>query len=88
MRSNLLVYAPTGGRITDVRDPNGEVEVLPQVHEGQVVTGRRVVLGAGESVTTEIDITTGPGFDQDPELRMTPGPGNERFTSSTLTCRH
>ncbi len=87
MRSNLLVYAPTGGRITDVRDPEGEVEAFPQVHEGQVVAGRRVVLAEGESVTTVIDITTGPGYAHDPILRMTPGPGGERFTSSTLTCR-
>lgn len=87
MRTNLLVYAPTGGRITDVRDPDGEATVLPQVHDGQAVVARQVLLPAGQSVTTEIDITTGAGLSQDPVLRMTAGPGNERFTSSTLTCR-
>ncbi|HLS33941.1 MAG TPA: DUF4012 domain-containing protein, partial [Brevibacterium sp.] len=87
MRSNLLVYAPTGGRITDVRDPDGDIEAFPQIHEGQVVVGRRVVLSPGDTVTTELDITTGPGFTADAILRTTPGPGNERFTSSALTCR-
>lgn len=87
MRSNLLVYAPTGGRITEVRDPAGDVQVLPQIHEGQVVVGRRVQLSPGQSVTTELDITSGPGYGQDTLLRMTPGPGDERFDSSTLTCR-
>lgn len=87
MRSNLLVYAPTGGRITDVRDPDGEVEVLPQVHDGQVVVGRRVTLAPGETVTTEVDITTGPGFTGDALLRTTPGPGGGKFSSSALTCR-
>ena len=86
MRSNLLVYAPTGGRITDVRDPAGEVEVLPQVHDDQVVVGRRVPLSPGESVTTEIDITTGTGFTGAALLRTTPGPGGETFASSALTC--
>ncbi|TNC19710.1 DUF4012 domain-containing protein [Georgenia sp. 311] len=86
MRSNLLVYAPTGGRITGVRDPAGEVEVLPQVHDDQVVVGRRVHLSPGQSVTTEIDITTGTGLTGDPILRTTPGPGNEMFVSAALTC--
>ncbi|PYF95940.1 Type II secretory pathway, pseudopilin PulG [Georgenia satyanarayanai] len=89
MRSNLFVYAPTGGRITDVRDPDTEaVGAFPQVHDQQVVVGRRVNLSPGDSVTTQFDITTGPGFTGDAVLRMTPGPGSERYVSSTLTCRH
>lgn len=87
MRSNLLVYAPTGGRITDVRDPDGEVEAVPQVHEGQVVLGRRVELSPGDSVTTEVDITTGPGFTDEALLRLTPGPKSESYASSTFECR-
>ncbi|MBD8063403.1 DUF4012 domain-containing protein [Oceanitalea stevensii] len=89
MRSNLLVYAPTGGRITDVRDPDtDDVGAFPQVHNQQVVVGRRVNLSPGDSVTTQFDITTGPGFTSDAVLRMTPGPGGERYISSALTCRH
>lgn len=87
MRSNLLVYAPTGGRITDMRDPDGTVDAFPQIHDGQVVAARRVYLSPGESVTTQVDITTGAGFTEDAVLRMTPGPGGESFVSSALTCR-
>ncbi|WP_454085393.1 DUF4012 domain-containing protein [Georgenia sp. Marseille-Q6866] len=87
MRSNLLVYAPTGGRITDMRDPEGTVDAFPQIHGGQVVAARRIYLSPGDSVTTQVDITTGPGFTEDAALRMTPGPGDERFISSALTCR-
>ncbi|WP_413452515.1 DUF4012 domain-containing protein [Georgenia phoenicis] len=87
MRSNVLVYAPTGGRITDVRDPDGAVEAFPQVHDDQVVVARRVHLSPGQSVTTEFDITSGPGYGLETLLRMTPGPGSERFVSATLTCR-
>ncbi|WP_152190666.1 DUF4012 domain-containing protein [Georgenia satyanarayanai] len=88
MRSNLLVYAPTGGRITDVRDPNAdEVGAFPQVHDQQVVVGRRVSLSPGDSVITQFDITTGPGFTEDAVLRTTPGPGGERYISTALTCR-
>lgn len=87
MRSNLLVYAPTGGRITDMRDPEGTVDAFPQIHDGQVVAARRVYLSPGDSVTTQVDITTGAGFTEDAVLRMTPGPGGESFVSSALTCR-
>lgn len=88
MRSNLLVYAPTGGRITDVRDPEtDDVGAFPQIHDQQVVVARRVNLSPGDSVTTQFDITTGPGFTGDAVLRMTPGPGDERHISSLLTCR-
>ena len=88
MRSNLLVYAPTGGRITDVRDPDvDDVGAFPQIHDQQVVAARVVNLGPGDTVTTQFDITTGPGFTEDTSLRITPGPGGESFVSSALTCR-
>lgn len=88
MRSSVLVYAPTGGRITEARDPGtDDISVAPQIHDHQVVVARRVDLSPGDSVTTQFDITTGPGFTEDAVLRMTPGPGGERFISSALTCR-
>ncbi|MFC4553884.1 DUF4012 domain-containing protein [Georgenia faecalis] len=86
MRSNVLVYAPTGGRITDVRASNGEPDVLPQIHDDLVVAARRIVLSPGETVTTEYDITTGPGLDGEVDLRLTPGPGDGKFTSSGSQC--
>jgi hypothetical protein len=86
MRSNLLVYAPTGGRITEVRADDGDPGALPQIHDGLVVAARLVILAPGESVTTEVDITTGPGYTAPAMLRTTPGPGVEKFLTSTLTC--
>ncbi len=88
VRSNLLVYAPTGGRITEVRDPDREARTLPQIHNGQVVVARQIQMSPGESVTTELKISTGPGFTEDVLVRTTPGPGSERYTTSALTCRH
>ncbi|MEE6289272.1 DUF4012 domain-containing protein [Georgenia sp. MJ173] len=86
MRSNLLVYAPTGGRITDVRAAEGDPGVLPQIHNDLVVAARRVALEPGESATTEVDITTGPGYTLPAILRTTPGPGGDNFSATAWTC--
>ncbi|MEE6274179.1 DUF4012 domain-containing protein [Georgenia sp. MJ206] len=86
MRSNLLVYAPTGGRITDVTASDGDPQILPNIHDDLVVAARRVVLAPGESVATEYRITTAAASSNRVDLRMTPGAGGSKFAGSVSTC--
>lgn len=72
VRTNVLLYAPTGGRVEDVAVSNGSPGVLSQIHHGQSVVGRTVQLQPGERVTVTYDLTTGPGQPGRPVLRVTP----------------
>lgn len=72
MRTNVLVYAPEGGFVDDVRVEGAEPGVHSQMHEGLAVVGKTVVLAPGAGVILEYDIRTGPNHGGDPALRITP----------------
>lgn len=73
LRMNLLLYAPTGGLVEDVRVSSGEPGVTSQVHDDLAVVGRTVQIGPGEMQRLEFDVTTGPGQAEAVILRTTPG---------------
>ena len=72
VRMNVLLYAPTGGRVDDVRVKNGPPGVFSQTHNGLAVVGRTVQLKPGQSQTIDYNVLTGPGQTGAPTLRVTP----------------
>ena len=72
VRTNLLLYAPTGGEIDDVRASSGEQGVFSQVHNGLSVVGKTMQLKPGQRVVIDYDILTGPAQPETPILRVTP----------------
>lgn len=72
MRENILVYAPAGGLVDNVRVVGAEEGVHAQSHEGLAVTGKTLVFAPGDSVVLEYDILSGPGQPGTPVLRTTP----------------
>ena len=72
MRMNVLVYAPAGGLIDDVRVEGAEPGVHSQAHEGLNVVGKTIVLAPGQSVVLEYDLVSGQGQRAEPMLRTTP----------------
>lgn len=72
MRENLLVYAPEGGLVDDVRVEGTEPGVHAQSHNGLSVTAKTVVFPPGETIVIEYDIITGPGQPGTPVVRVTP----------------
>jgi hypothetical protein len=69
---NVLLYAPSGGRVDDVRVKYGVQGVFSQTHNGLAVVGRTVQLTPGQSQTIDYDVLTGPGQTGVPKLRVTP----------------
>ena len=69
---NVLLYAPLGGRVDDVRVSPGSPGVFSQTHDGLAVVGRTVQLKPGESVVIDYDVATGSGQPGAPVLRVTP----------------
>jgi len=72
MRVNVLLYAPTGGRIEDVVIEGAEPGVTSQAHGGLTVVGKTVTLAAGQSATVGYRVTTGVVYLDDPLLRVSP----------------
>ena len=72
VRTNVLLYAPSGGRVDDVRASSGEQGVFSQVHNGLAVVGKTVQLRPGQQIVLTYDILTGPGQPDTPVLRVTP----------------
>lgn len=72
MRVNVLLYAPTGGRIEDVVIEGAEPGVTSQVHSGLNVVGKTVSLAAGQLTSLEYRITTSADHVDDPLLRVSP----------------
>jgi hypothetical protein len=72
VRTNVLLYAPSGGRVDDVRASSGDQGVFSQVHNGLAVVGRTVQLKPGQQIALTYDILTGPGQPDTPVLRVTP----------------
>ena len=72
VRTNVLLYAPEGGRVDDVRVSSRVQGVFAQTHNGLQVVGRTVQLKPGERLVIDYDILTGPGQHGTPVLRVTP----------------
>ena len=72
MRTNVLVYAPEGGYVDDVRVEGVEPGVHSQTHGGLAVVGKTVELAPGAGVVLEYDVRTGSNQPGQPALRVTP----------------
>ena len=72
VRTNVLLYAPSGGQVDDVRVSSGAQGVFSQTHNRLAVVGRTVQLKPGERVALTYDIRTGRGQPGTPVLRVTP----------------
>ncbi|HZL05109.1 MAG TPA: hypothetical protein VFE45_06785, partial [Coriobacteriia bacterium] len=72
MRTNVLLYAPEGGRVDTVRVEGAEPGVHAQFHNGLAVAGKTVVLGPGDEVVIEYDVHSGADQPGVPVLRATP----------------
>jgi len=72
VRTNVLLYAPSGGRVDDVRVSGGEPGVFSQTHNGLAVVGKTVQLKPGQRVVIVYDLLTGKGQPGTPVLRVTP----------------
>ncbi|MFC8732579.1 DUF4012 domain-containing protein [Luteimicrobium sp. NPDC057192] len=71
-RTNVLVYAPTGGGIASSRASAGTPGLFAQVHDGLSVGARTVTLEPGGKATLRLTIDTGPGQSGDVVVRSTP----------------
>ena len=72
VRTNVLLYAPKGGRVDDVRVTGGDQGVFSQTHNGLAVVGKTVQLKPGQQIVIDYDILTGQGQQGIPVLRVTP----------------
>lgn len=72
VRTDVLLYAPAGGRVDDVRVSGAEQGVFSQTHNGLAVVGKTVQLKPGQRVVIDYDILTGRQQPRTPVLRVTP----------------
>ena len=72
VRTNVLLYAPRGGLVDNVRASSGGPGAFSQIHNGLAVAGRTVQLKPGQRVVIDYDVITGPGQPGIPVLRVTP----------------
>ena len=72
VKTNVLLYAPSGGRVDDVKVKGGEQGVFSQTHNGLSVAGKTVQLKPGQRVVIEYNLLTGKGQPGIPVLRVTP----------------
>jgi hypothetical protein len=85
-RSDVLVYAPTGGVITGFRSDDGAQGMTTHFHDGLHVAARTVVLAPDETVTMEYDIRSSGDFAEPVRVRTTPGPVAGQFRVSSSPC--
>ena len=72
VKTNVLLYAPAGGRVDGVRVGGGESGVFSQTHNGLAVVGKTVQLKPGQRIVIDYDIVTGRKQLGTPVLRVTP----------------
>jgi hypothetical protein len=87
VRTNVLLYAPSGGRVDSVRISRGPQGIFAQTHNGLAVVGRTVQLKPGESLTLDYDIVTGPGQPGIPVMRVTPVTFGKIVINTTSPCQ-
>jgi hypothetical protein len=86
IRSDVLVYAPTDGVITDFRSSDGARGMTTHFHDGLHVAARTVVLKPGESVTLDYEITSHGELPEPARIRVTPGADERRFSVASSHC--
>ena len=82
----MLLYAPSGGRVDDVRVSSGRQGVFSQTHNGLAVVGRTVQLKPGQRIVIDYDILTGRGQRGAPRLRVTPVTFGEIVINAPTRC--
>ncbi|UNX55366.1 DUF4012 domain-containing protein [Georgenia sp. TF02-10] len=85
-RSQLMVYAPTGSRITAASISDDDATYRPHQHDGLAVAAHTVTLAPGERVTAEYTLITPRELSGAPQVRTTPGPAPGQFSGSTSPC--
>jgi hypothetical protein len=85
VRMNVLLYAPAGGLIDDIRASTGEQGVFSQTHNGLAVVGKTVQLKPGEQIVLDYDVHTGSRQPGSPVLRVTPVTLGQKRTK-TSSC--
>ncbi|WP_345214600.1 DUF4012 domain-containing protein [Georgenia halophila] len=86
MRSQIVLYAPRGGQITNFVASDGQTAGTPAVHDGLSAVSTRVTLSPGETRTLDYDVRLQEPLAVDPIVRVTPGPADGQFTASTSPC--
>jgi len=86
VRTNVLIYAPAGGQVKNVRVNSGVSGGFVQSEGGLVVVGRTIQLRPGEQAIISYDIVTGKGQTGAPIVRVTPGAAQKAATSSPSGC--
>ncbi len=86
LQTNVLLYAPEGGRVETVRVDGAPAAVFAQVHDGLGVVGRTVQLRPGGSVQFDYDVVGGAGQTGEPVVRTTPTTSGETSTTPGPDC--
>jgi hypothetical protein len=86
VRTNVLLYAPFGGRVDDVRVSGGDPGVFSQTHNGLAVVGKTVQLKPGQRIVINYDLLTGKGQPGTPVLRVTPVALGKNLIGPTTGC--
>lgn len=74
IRTNVLLYAPSGGTLLKVTSDGAERPVLTQEQQGRSAASTTVEMRPGQSVTLSYELLTAPRSAGVPQLRTTPGP--------------
>jgi hypothetical protein len=86
VRTNLLLYAPFGGRVDDVRVSGGEPGVFSQTHNGLAVVGKTVQLKPGQRTVIDYNLLTGKAQPGTPVLRVTPVALGKNVIGAPIGC--
>jgi len=86
VRTNVLIYAPTDGRVEGVQVEGQDPGVTSQIHDGLAVVGRTTQLAPGASVTIHAQVTTGARFLGPLLLRSTPVAKGETSVPVMPSC--
>ncbi len=87
VRTGVLLYAPTGGRVEDSTLNGEDFDFYAATHEGRPVASQAIDLAPGEEVVLEFTVKSDEGQTGNPELRVTPGIRNSGVGSvSPSSC--
>jgi len=87
MRTNVLVYAPTGGEIGKATMTGERLISARLEHEGRQVAAQTIDLAPGDERVLTFSLTSGPQQPDRPDVRVTPGmPGSGGTTVSASAC--
>jgi len=87
IRSDVHIYAPTGGRIVSSGSDDPDNSHVGRIHEGLMVSTHKVMLAPGQTTTLHLEIVTAADQSGPPIVRMTPGPAVDQFSTSTSVNR-